>query len=95
MLKYCRSVLRFGKQVARIALKKICEKYPTLDGQENDNVNTIGRRFNALLHEEEDEEDKTHISEEDIRNMNLSAFAKPELPEDEIDIESILIKGDD
>lgn len=99
VLKYCRSVLRFGKHIARISLKIFREENPTVKVQGDHDVNSIGGRFNALLLEEEEEEDEeedeANISEDDIRNMRLPTFTKPKLPEEEIDIETDLINGDD
>jgi hypothetical protein len=97
VLRYCRSILRFGRQVAKVA---ISDSKPTRSGDKKDekentlDVDVLGGRFNAFLLEDDDEEDDEDDIET-IRQRRFPNFKAPEAPAEEIDIEQVLINGDD
>jgi hypothetical protein len=104
VLRYCRSVLRFGRRVAKVAILETNEKEATtITGDEKDHhQDIIGGRFNALILEEDEEENENDEEPEDsealekrIRQRKFPVFEAPDRPDHDIDIQEVLINGDD
>ena len=97
VLKYCRSVLRFGRHVGRVAVADFKE---TSTKKEKD-IDGVGGRFGALILDDDDGDD-VNLEEEDvevvldnIRKRSFPTFTPPVGPKEDIDIEKVLINGDD
>jgi hypothetical protein len=96
VLRYCRSILRFSRHVAKVAIAEDLKKNPFKEPRD---VDGIGGRFNALMLDEEDEEEEEKEDlvalEQNIRWRKFPNFQAPKAPAQEIDIEQGLINGDD
>ena len=99
VLRYCRKKLRYGRGVAKLVLADAMEEAV---GADEDEVaaNHIGGRFNALLMEDndEDEDEVMEQIEKDIRERNFPEMEAPKAAkkeDEEMDIQKALINGDD
>ena len=99
-LAHCFKVLKFARQVAKVAsVDNIMEE------KGDDTMNQVGGNFNALVVDDEDNVNEDETTEEDdedlkqdrknIRDRNFPTFKPPMPPDQEIDIETTLINGDD
>jgi hypothetical protein len=99
VLRYCRSVLKFSRQVARVALRDVTTT-KSKTATENDESDWIRGRFHALLVDDDEEEEGDNLKdvEDNIRQRLFPNFTSPKAPSEQhkdMDIEQVLINGDD
>lgn len=100
VLRHCRTALRLGREVARVAAAEMQGQEPAVVANFAAVEDVVGGRFHALAltdeEEAEEERQEREQMEKDIQERNFPTFPDlPSVPEGEMDIEEVLINGGD
>lgn len=99
LLEYCHGILKFSRQVAHV----LSPDHNAVDKEElgdeaDENINAIGGRFAPLIETDEDDEDDTQVTDDDLRRLKIPSFQPPPDPPANVSVEDLvenLLHGDD